>query len=96
MYLTLLPYPRYTNCTKCGWPRFHPLLLDGNAEAELKAAHSVRKPVFPIKTTANTDMHDITTFFGFKFNGVKYYDASVDFDKSMKELVRDMKANHIH
>eukprot|EP00045_Choanoeca_perplexa_P006967 m.61107 g.61107 ORF g.61107 m.61107 type:complete len:663 (+) comp13868_c1_seq19:1-1989(+) len=78
----------------CVSPSYH--TQGGNAEAELKAAHKIRKPVFPIKTTADTDMHDIKTSFGFRFNGVKYYDASVDFDKSMTELLRDMKAKNIH
>ena len=66
-----------------------------NAEAELKAAHSICKDVFALKATPDTDMHDIKTFYGFKYNGVKYYDVTSGFERSMDELVRDMKAKHI-
>ena len=40
-------------------------------------------------------MHDITTFYGFMYNGVKHYDVTGGFERSMDELVRDMKAKHI-
>ena len=62
-----------------------------NAELEMKAAHSVRKPFYPIKTTTDTDMMDITTSFGFRCNGVKFYDASSNFEGSLAELVRHLR-----
>ena len=62
----------------------------------MKAAHSLRKPVFAIKTTLDTDMHDVTTMYGFRYNGVKYYDVTgYGMESSMDELVRDMKVKHI-
>ena len=69
--------------------------VDSNAESELKAAFKIHKPVFAIQTTPDTDMHDIETFYGLKYNGVKYYDVTRGFERSMDELVRDMKANYI-
>jgi hypothetical protein len=41
-------------------------------------------------------MQNIRTFYGFAYSGVKFYDVTgASFERSMDELVRDMKAKHI-
>eukprot|EP00730_Choanoeca_flexa_P003705 TRINITY_DN11481_c0_g1_i1.p2 TRINITY_DN11481_c0_g1~~TRINITY_DN11481_c0_g1_i1.p2 ORF type:complete len:161 (+),score=43.25 TRINITY_DN11481_c0_g1_i1:1602-2084(+) len=78
----------------CISPSYH--TRGGNAELELKAARFTGKVIAPVKTTRNTDMHNVLgTYYGFAFNCVIYRDVSSDFEAGMAQVVGDLEKNDV-
>ena len=91
LYLPLISHCRFGTVAIVTTALLHCLPAGSNSEAELRAAHQEGKPIFPIRTTADVDMNNILTLFGFVCNDIKYYNAVISFEAEMRMLVRDLR-----